>query len=995
MVKKECRAQALSLLCTFVRHQPPHLYEVLKTPLLDHLLTCLMIDTSTTVISLALTTLVMFLPHVPSSLVPYLPRLFAVYARIICWEKYGQDRGVDEPANENSGVELSSSPPEESDVYTDPTWDKLHHSVDMADSTTPDLSHYFTFLYGLYPLNFMSFIRKPAKYLRDAKFSSGDEVKADQLAIHQRTEQFRQVHLLHPNFYTLTVDSELTDANRFLESEPADVVAECMALCAAVPLSLTDPGPPPSGKLPLIPKSQVATEDIPPQSLLASDDGATLTNGDDSPTESRLPASWRNTQSSMASADQSKLLRKSSQRSHGRPSSRPNGVSSRYSSPSSRVNDRNQDSPTLPAHLIQSSSDTNLKDMLQAQESLRTIIHEHTNDSNQSLSAPETSSPRLDAYIQSLSQNTPSRSPAARMKISGPQPKVAYLQREILLLKNDLNFERYLKQQHLSHIGQLQRKYIREATVEAETQKLINSNRALKIKQEEAKKMLATLRKETAASKNHAKKWEGELHQKARALREDQKTWRSEEDALRRELREARDECDHLRGLVLESEARELMSRQKLQQVELNMDELQSLRVEVEGLNARLREYESRQEEFDFGKQNEEIARTQLETLRIKLKARDSDREKMKRSYDQRIGELELRLQASQNPMSPQTPQAFQSMLDSALASSQVRFTQLKKLYNHLLNRYAELEMKYMESRAGDERGDPHGHTGRPQVYVGEEFDFFGQDDGTAEFSKRQLATSNPYGPHNAYKPGMHGVSLAEPFSASYPTHPAQLESLIGIEPGSSNNSPGVDRTTPFENSLSTFKSQQSDGSEYSGPPPSAANSAPGNPPAKIKASSEGRVYGRGIFYCFVVRCGMLTDYYHRRRTEHRKESQAGKNKGKRSEQGEDAAQTRTGSQGDQRLCLKAWRAHEQSVRPCHIWSTALPLHFATKSCLLEQHERDASQRSSDGKALKETMEWYRGGRMLDAKPFFPYTFALSESGYPLLLDGARVVSDG
>ncbi|KAI9827140.1 MAG: hypothetical protein M1832_005276 [Thelocarpon impressellum] len=838
VVRSEHRVQALSLLCTFVRHQPPHLYEVLKTPLLDHLLQCLMIDTSTTVVALALTTLLMFLPHVPSSLVPYLPRLFAVYARLVCWERPLPSPTDDEPLLERADPDkAAASPASEPGLYADPAWDTLHRSPDAADAAAPDLTHYFTFLYGLYPLNLASFIRKPAKYLRDAHFPVADELALDQRAIHHRTEPFRHLHLLHPNFYTTTVDNELADTSRFLESEPADVVAECMGLCAAPPVALNDPGPPPSGKLPVIPESHVATEDIPPQTLLAPDDGSTLANGDDgSPVGRGAPVSWRNTQSTAMSSnfpEPPRLSRKTSQ--HTPP--RSNGAHSRLPSPA-RTSEHAQDSPTLPAHLVPSSSDTNLKDMLQAQESLRTTVQQsHPNDSSHSLSAHDTPSPRLEAYIQSLSSTSASRSPAPRLKPTGPLPNVAFLQREILLLKNDLNFERYLKQQHLSHIGQLQRKYIREATVEAETQKLINSNRALRLKQEESKKTLAMLRKETLASKGHAKRWEGELHQKARALREDQRRWTAEEDGLRRELRDAREEADRLRGLVVASEARELTSRQKMQSVELNLDELDRLRAEVEALNAQLREYEAREEEFEFGRQNEEIARTQLETLRMKLKARDADREKMKRGYEQRIDELEARVTPPKGGLAPANPQAFQSMLDSALASSQARFAQLKKVYNHLLTRYAELEMRYMELQATHEPDGSFTSGSRGHAYGGDDFDFFGQDDAGGDFGRRHLATSDP---HDAQR---HGLPLSEPFSSSYPTHPRSLESLSGPDIGTSNsNSPVVERMTPFETSLAQYRSNRSEGSEHSG----AATAATANTKAKIKASSEARVYGRG-----------------------------------------------------------------------------------------------------------------------------------------------------
>ncbi|KAI9836734.1 MAG: hypothetical protein M1838_004968 [Thelocarpon superellum] len=865
-VQKEHRIQALSLLCTFVRHQPPHLYEVLKTPLLDHLLKCLMMDTSTLVISLALTTLVMFLPHVPSSLVPYLPRLFAIYSRILCWEKHGPARpdgvAVEDATDadaEGDGDPTTNGGPVMSHMYSDPSWDALYHALDSIDTDAPDLSHYFTFLYGLYPLNFMSFIRKPVKYLREARLPGGDEIKPDQATMQHRTEQFRQGHLLHVNFYTMTVDSELTDTSRFLESEPADVVAECMGLCAAVPMNLGEPGPPPSGKLPVIPESNMATEDIPPQTLLAADDGgSTLINGDDAQSQPRAINGWRNTQSTLGSLTSSdggsRLPRRPSQNGQARLMARSNGPHSRYSSPVSTPHDNPEDSPTLPAHFAQSPSETNLRDMLQAQESLRGSFHQsHGNDSDHSLPILETASPRLDAYLQSLSQTPATRSPAMTLKTAGAVTNVAFLQREILLLKNDLNFERYLKHQHLSHIGQLQRKYIREATIEAETQKLINNNRTLKYKQEEAKKTLAMLRKEMMASKNHAKRWEGELHVKSRALREEQKRWRAEEDSLRRELRDAQQECDHLRRLVIESEARELLSRQRMQSVETNLDELERLRIEVEGLNGRLQEYESREEEFAFGKQNEEIARTQLESLRMKLKTRDADRDRMKRGYEQKVTELESRLQAAPTPPHAPTPQAVQSMLDSALAASQARFAQLRKIYNHLLSRYAELEMRYMDLQASDERDGSYNHSNPGHSHGADEFDFFGEVDG--QDGRIQLATSDPSVSHDGFKAGFNAMSPIEPTSSSFPNHLSPLDLFNGV-PSNGNGAVngigngvlvngngivnGADRVGPFDTPLASLRQQNnSDGSDKS-----VSHSA--NTKAKIKPTSEVRIYGRG-----------------------------------------------------------------------------------------------------------------------------------------------------
>lgn len=51
---------------------------------------------------------------------------------------------------------------------------------------------------------------------------------------------------------------------------------------------------------------------------------------------------------------------------------------------------------------------------------------------------------------------------------------LAGLKREVLLLKNELNFELFLKQQHLQHIGRLHREHVLDSSVEAERQQLVS-----------------------------------------------------------------------------------------------------------------------------------------------------------------------------------------------------------------------------------------------------------------------------------------------------------------------------------------------------------------------------------------------------------------------------------------------------------------------------------------------------------------------------------------
>jgi hypothetical protein len=275
-VRKDYRIQALNLLSAFVRLQPPHLYLVLETSLIQHLEKCLLIDTSSTVIELALMVLIMLLPHITGSLTSdhHLAKLFLIYSRLLCWDKFGSPEEVGSDVEQTHDRYESSSEDEDD---ADQRWEQVHHSLEYPDSSPPTLLHYFTFLYGLFPLSFMSFVRKPRKFLKSQNFPGADDFDLDQDLIHSRTEPYRRVHLLHPNMFTTTVEDEWND-NRWLKSDPADVVTECMDLCVAVSTALEDPGPPPTSKLPDLPVPPIP--DIPVTEGMLDDD----------------MASWRNTQ---------------------------------------------------------------------------------------------------------------------------------------------------------------------------------------------------------------------------------------------------------------------------------------------------------------------------------------------------------------------------------------------------------------------------------------------------------------------------------------------------------------------------------------------------------------------------------------------------------------------------------------------------------------------------------------------------------------------------
>ncbi|KAI0171860.1 Hamartin protein-domain-containing protein [Hypoxylon sp. FL1284] len=671
VTKKAFRARALSFLAMFAQSQPPHLYLILQTPLFGNLISCLQQDTSTTIVSLALTALTMILPHMPSSLVPHLPTLFNIYARLLFWER-----------------ELSSQAATvvDSDRILSPNtlaWDKFAYSAEFDDRAIPQLLHYFTILYGLYPINFMDYIRKPQRYLRHAEVADADDIEVQPTEIRHASERFRQCHLLHENFYTLTIDSEKTDFGRWIKSEPAEVVADCVALCQSGE-ALSDQDVPSA-----IQEGDVERD----ESDKDGRDSALLSSSYPLGTPALGPdqgENRRNTMSTFESIASSRIqpivARQSSISSHH----------SNRDSMSPRTSGTGNESPSLSRQIVPSGSQTHLQDLINSNKVIKSGLHQSmANDSVPSLALSHHDS----ISDRPVSQIQPNLSSANQ--VSSPtesnSAQIAHLQRQILLLYNDLTFERFMKQQHLTHMGELRRRHVREAASEAETQNLIIQNRQLRQRVKDAKESEIQAKKESEKSRALTKKWEADLTAKLRTLREEQRKWNTEANALRTELEAAKGEADKLRALVCEVEVRELGLKQNMQSVEINVGELERLRKEVQRLTELERDYQAKETERQATVTMAAEADSRAEMLDLKLKARDSDVQQTHDNYQSQITALDEKLQdALKNGMGRKTEEV-KSQVESALAASREQHTELKNRMGELTKKNTSLQATILE----------------------------------------------------------------------------------------------------------------------------------------------------------------------------------------------------------------------------------------------------------------------------------------------------------
>lgn len=173
------RLQLLILLDCFISDPEfqSHAADFARHPLTNSLLNSLLLDNSSTMCTIGLTMLVKLLPifavKACEELKIFLPRLFVIFARIICWQENSSsvlastalvdDGGAGKQAEEYgrlTGLELRH----------ELGWERLE--LRLTTSSAPPSDAYFSSLYYLFPCNLLRFVRGPAAYLQDRDYES-------------------------------------------------------------------------------------------------------------------------------------------------------------------------------------------------------------------------------------------------------------------------------------------------------------------------------------------------------------------------------------------------------------------------------------------------------------------------------------------------------------------------------------------------------------------------------------------------------------------------------------------------------------------------------------------------------------------------------------------------------------------------------------------------------------------------------------------------------
>lgn len=179
-LKGQCKLQALTLLGHVVRRRPTWLIKITKHSVLSDLLKILKMETDILLLMSALLVVIVLLPMIPSLISPHLNEIFDVFSRLAAW-------------NTNNPNKV-------------PEQNLLHLQVGLFEL--------FNRLYGMYPCNFLYYLRH--------QYSLRENLDVFSHTIKPMVFSVR----MHPQLVTTSKDAE-TAASRWKKMEDHDVIVEC------------------------------------------------------------------------------------------------------------------------------------------------------------------------------------------------------------------------------------------------------------------------------------------------------------------------------------------------------------------------------------------------------------------------------------------------------------------------------------------------------------------------------------------------------------------------------------------------------------------------------------------------------------------------------------------------------------------------------------------------------------------------------------------------
>ncbi|GAA5937810.1 hypothetical protein JCM1841_004065 [Sporobolomyces salmonicolor] len=544
------RLPSLSIVLAYLSRHSAKAYHALGTPLISNLITISLLSPCPAIVTLAIKSLAIFLVTLPIIIGDSLFGIMAAYARVVSWE---------------TALDRNDSPERSSERPADEPRGDGEDDLDIP----PDPTILFTVLYGIYPCNFTAFIKDAAGYLRDKSWQgplNDGNLGINSAAVRERSQPIIRLHTLHPALFTSDLATELTDTTRWRRLEAADVMAACDRNVVELNLHRTHDW---RGDATAAASPAATEQDLP---LVAAE-------------EEQEPAAWpprelRQKRSALFFDHTASPPPPSGTITPGSPPSSitPHDLRSpsKKRTPASSISPSRISTPHMPAashfanfQALQSSSsvyasssmsprrsgsrfrspDSAAADPLAWSGVFDSHPYSHPVPSGTSMSRRSSAAPSL--LSPELRPLSPSPTPAAPAAVVNGQ--IIKLETELVLLQGEVNFQTYLKQLHLQHMGTVHREKVLESGAEAERQSSFRTIRTLRAQLKATQSALDHLRAEQSATKANWIAHIADLREKLAALREQRMKWEHDERVLKAEVEDWKDRCGK-RGKEAEEE---------------------------------------------------------------------------------------------------------------------------------------------------------------------------------------------------------------------------------------------------------------------------------------------------------------------------------------------------------------------------------------------------------------------------------------------------------
>ncbi|KAJ6547434.1 hypothetical protein B0H19DRAFT_1165604 [Mycena capillaripes] len=234
---------------------------------------------------------------------------------------------------------------------------------------------------------------------------------------------------------------------------------------------------------------------------------------------------------------------------------------------------------------------------------------------------------------------------------------ISSLQREVLLLRNELNFELWLSRENVKHVGRLYQDRILSRDAEVERQGLYNKLRNYRSQVAALEAELRTHKASASSTKERYADWNTELQKKLQDFREQKKSWINEAAALRTADKEAK-ALFQAQGTLLAEATKQVFSLQTQQkESQHKIDRLHDYERQIEQHLKVQRLWDADFSKFTERGEKMELIKAQYRQMEIRLQSYEESQTELDESarvYRRQIQALEAQLaQAKRNVDKP------------------------------------------------------------------------------------------------------------------------------------------------------------------------------------------------------------------------------------------------------------------------------------------------------------------------------------------------------